>query len=200
MNFLQTILILGLVGLITACGQKEKIVPGKIIFLGDSITAGYGLEPTQAYPSLIQIPRMEMVNLSVSGATTSDALATIQTYFSQGNQAQLTVLAIGANDILQGESPNQIQNQLRQIVKSCKSANSKILLCGVHIPFKPQKSDLFSSIAKQENIPLLPNMLKGVLGQYGMMQEDRAHPTIKGQRIIADQVAKALETNFEFPK
>src|ERR1700677_4870716 len=84
------------------CTHHPKIPSGQITFLGDSITAGYGLDAGQAYPSLITIPGMTTVNLGLSGSTSSDGLQRLRDYFNGGATPKLVVIALGANDILHG--------------------------------------------------------------------------------------------------
>src|ERR1700743_572957 len=95
--------------LLAGCTHRAKIASGDIVFLGDSITAGYGLDPGQAYPSLISIPGMTMVNLGVSGATSADGLQQLRDYFNGGATPKLVVIALGANDILHGAGADETE-------------------------------------------------------------------------------------------
>src|ERR1700749_4880593 len=98
--FLLAILLLCVL-LFRGCSRKTSVPSGTIAFLGDSLTAGYGLEPGQAYPALVQIDGMTPLNLGVSGSRTDDGLQRLKDYFSGGGSPQLVVVALGANDILQ---------------------------------------------------------------------------------------------------
>ncbi len=100
-------LVLGavlLLVLILWYSQKTRVPSGTIVFLGDSITAGFGLDPSQAYPALVAIPGMTMQNLGVAGSETADGLQRLRAYFAGGATPRLVVIALGANDILHGVS------------------------------------------------------------------------------------------------
>src|SRR5271154_6854543 len=84
--------------LLRGCTRKVSIPTGTIVFLGDSLTAGYGLAPEQAYPALIEIKGMTMLNLGVSGSKSEDGLQRLKDYFAGGGNPSLVVIALGAND------------------------------------------------------------------------------------------------------
>ena len=181
-----------------AAGCKQAVAPGRIVFLGDSLTAGYGLEPTEAYPALIQIDQMECVNLGVSGDEVSQGLTRLQAYFAKGNDASLVVIALGANDILHGASPGVMTSGLKETIGECKSRDIPVLLCGVNIPLL-HGSEGFKTVAKEEKVPFMPDLLASVLGHRPLMQGDDAHPNAEGQKVIAQHMEKALRSKFRLP-
>jgi acyl-CoA thioesterase-1 len=182
---------------LTGCG-RTKVASGTIAFLGDSITAGYGLDPGQAYPSLITINGMTMLNLGVSGSTTDDGLARLKTYFDSGGDARLIVIALGANDILHGADLAGTEANLHRLIQACKAHRVPVLLCAINIPFKFAAEGLFDRVASAEHVPLLPDLMQGEETQSQYLQEDGAHPNADGQKIIAEKMQEALLKNFSF--
>jgi acyl-CoA thioesterase-1 len=180
------------------CSRKVSIPSGTIAFLGDSITAGYGLEPGQAYPSLIEIKGMTMLNLGVSGSKTEDGLQRLKDYFSGGGNPRLVVIALGANDILQGIDPGIIEANLGSAVQECKSRGVPVLLCGIRIPFKFGTDRIFEKVADEAQAPLLPDLMQGEETQDNLLQDDGMHPNAAGQMIIAQKMQAALLKSFVF--
>jgi acyl-CoA thioesterase-1 len=182
---------------------------GRVVFLGDSLTAGYGLEPQQAYPALLQekiekarLP-FEVVNAGISGDTTAGGLRRIDWALRGG--ADVLVIALGGNDGLRGVSPTQTEANLRAIVKRAKEKNPQIsiILTGMQMPgnmgadFVQAFSTLFPRIAEQMNAALVPFLLDGVGGVAAMNQPDRIHPTAEGQRRLAENVWPVLERTLK---
>jgi acyl-CoA thioesterase I len=184
---------------VTTAGCKKPVAPGRIVFLGDSLTAGYGLEASEAYPALIHIEQMESINLGVSGDEVSQGVARLKDYFAKGNEASLVVIALGANDILRGNSPQVIESGLREAIGECKSRDIPVLLCGVNIPLKFGGAEVFKRVAKSEGVPLMGDILDDVLGKSKLMQADDAHPSAAGQAVMAANVEQALRAKFRFP-
>jgi len=184
--------------LLHGCSRKVSIPSGTIVFLGDSITAGYGLDPKQAYPALIEIKGMTMVNLGISGSETADGLQRLKTYFDSGGNPQLVVIALGANDILHGVDPSATEANLAAMVQMCKSHNVPAMLCGIHIPFKFGSDAIFENVAREGHVPLLPDLMQGEETEPDFLQEDGMHPNAEGQKIIARKMQTALLQFFSF--
>jgi acyl-CoA thioesterase-1 len=184
--------------LLTACTHRAKIPSGEIAFLGDSITAGYGLDPGQAYPSLITIPGMTTVNLGLSGSTSSDGLQRLRDYFSGGATPRLVVIALGANDILHNIPPDQTEANLNAAVAECQAHGAAVLLCGVKIPLKFDTVSIFEHVADKNHVPLMPDILMGEAFQPDLLQEDHMHPTVDGQKFIAGKLQAELLDRFSF--
>jgi acyl-CoA thioesterase-1 len=195
---------LALIGMIlagialTGCGRKEVIPRGEIAFLGDSITAGYGLDSGQAYPSLIQIDGMSMVNLGVSGSTTEDGLHRMKDYFDSGANPHLMVIALGANDILHGVDLSATEANLLSAIQVCRDHHVPVLLCGIHIPFKFAAEGLFERVAGEAHVPLVPDLMQGEETQQQYLQDDDMHPNAAGQALIAEKMQAALLKSFSF--
>lgn len=182
---------------LTACARRTTVPPGDIAFLGDSITAGYGLDPGQAYPALISIPGMTMVNLGVSGSQSGDGLQRLRDYFAGGARPSLVVIALGANDILHGVDAATTEANLTSAATECRSRNIPVLLCGMRIPGHYDTDVIFTSVASANHVPLLPDLMQGEQTHLDLLQDD-GHPNAAGQKIIADAVQAALLQHFTF--
>ncbi|MGV3533131.1 MAG: arylesterase [Chthoniobacteraceae bacterium] len=192
-----------------AIPAKKTDAKGRIVILGDSLTAGYGLEPQQAYPALLQkriddagLP-YEVVNAGISGDTTAGGLRRIDWAMRGG--ADVLVVALGGNDGLRGVAPKQTEENIRGIVKRAREKNPAIavVIAGMQMPanlgpqFVEAFSKLFPSLAKELNAALVPFLLEGVGGVAALNQPDRIHPTAEGQRKLADNVWPILERTLK---
>lgn len=194
----STSLLLALAFALTGCAHKAHIPAGDIVFLGDSITSGYGLNPSQAYPWLIHIPGMSTVNLGVPGNKSADGLQRLKDYFGGGNLPVLVVIELGANDFLQNVPHDVTTQNLTDTIHECQKRQIPVLLCGVHIPGKYGTSRVFSQAAGDTGAVLLPDILEGMENDDSLYQDD-GHPTASGQQRIADKVQAALLKSFVFP-
>ena len=183
--------------LLTSCA-KTRVHGGTIVFLGDSITAGYGLDPGQGYPDLIQIPGMTMQNLGVPGNTSADGLQRLRDYVAGGTTPSLVVIALGANDILHGVPADATEANLNDAIAECTNRGIPVLLCGVKIPFKFGTDAIFEAVADKNHVVLVPDILMGEAFHDDLMQEDHMHPTAAGQKIIADKMRATLIGQFAF--
>jgi len=178
-----------------------------VVFLGDSLTAGYGLGGEQAYPALVEkrleeegIP-IKVLNAGVSGDTTAGGLARLDWLLSQ--KPDVVVVGLGGNDGLRGLPLEQAEHNLREIVRRAKAAGARVLLLGMQIPpnYGPEYAQGFSgmypAIAKEMDVPLVPFLLEGVGGVADLNQSDGIHPTAEGQEKVADTVIPFLEEMLE---
>ncbi len=173
-----------------------------IVFFGDSLTAGLGVSPDEAYPALIQ-PRLpapyRVQNSGVSGDTTADGFSRLN--WALRNQPSIFVLALGANDGLRGIDPAYSAKNLRQIVSAVRQRwpETKILLVGIDLPtnlgeeYRKRFRQIFPQLAEELKLPLIPFLLEGVAGDPGFNQADGIHPNAEGHRKIAETVWKALK-------
>jgi acyl-CoA thioesterase-1 len=179
------------------------------VILGDSITAGYGLEPEQAYPALLQekiaaagLP-FTIVNAGVSGDTTAGGLRRLEWTLARG--ADVLVVALGGNDGLRGISPKQTEENLTGIIQRARAKYPaiKVVVAGMEMPanmgsdFVGQFRALFPRVAQGANAALVPFLLEGVGGVTALNQPDLIHPTAEGQKRIADSVWKVLRPVLE---
>ena len=182
-----------------------KANPARVVILGDSITAGYGLDPADAYPALLQKKidaaglAYTVVNAGVSGDTTSGGLRRVA--WALGPGADLLVIALGGNDGLRGIAPSETAKNLAGIIRTAreKHPDIKIVIAGMQMPanmgetFTAEFRAVFPSIAESEKAALVPFLLEGVGGVAALNQPDRIHPTAEGQKRVADNVWPVLE-------
>ncbi len=177
----------------------------RIVILGDSITAGYGLDPGEAYPALLQkkidaakLP-YTVANAGVSGDTTAGGLRRIAWAMAKG--ADVLVIALGGNDGLRGISPEETKRNLLGIIEKARTKNPgiKILIAGMQMPdnmgpdFITRFKAIFPEAAKESESTLIPFLLEGIGGVEEFNQPDGIHPTLEGQEKVAENVWKILK-------
>lgn len=170
-----------------------------IVAVGDSLTAGLGVDESVAYPSQLQRKLADngyyfnVVNAGVSGETSSGALSRIEWVISV-LKPDIIILETGANDGLRGIDPDILIKNLDKIISFIKANNIEVLLCGMKMlpNMGPEYSKAFTrvypEIAQKHAIPLIPFFLEGVAGDPRFNQPDRLHPTAKGYRRIVDHI------------
>jgi acyl-CoA thioesterase-1 len=176
-----------------------------VLFFGTSLTAGLGLDPEQAYPSLIEkkaqtegVP-IKVVNAGLSGETTAGAVRRIDWVLR--TPVDLVVIEGGANDALRGLSPEQARANLETLIAAVKAKQprAKIALIQMEAPpnygvsYTQSFRAIYPEVAKKENVTLLPFLLGGVAGIPRLNQPDGVHPNLTGERIVADNVWKGLK-------
>jgi len=175
------------------------------LFLGDSITAGYGLDISQAYPALIQQKidaqqwPFKVVNAGQSGDTTAGGVNRIDWLLR--SRIDVLVLELGANDGLRGVPADTILKNLQAIIDRVKTKYpaAKIIIAGMKVPlnmgnsYSKEFESVFLSLAKKNDAPLIPFILEGVGGVRDLNLPDGMHPTARGQQIVAATVWKVLE-------
>jgi len=176
----------------------------KIVVLGDSLTAGLGLDPSQAYPALLQQKlnaagyRWEVVNAGVSGDTSAAGLERADWALDQG-RVRILILELGANDGLRGLPPAEMKKNLAAIIERAQGKGISVLLAGMEAPpnfgsdYTVSFRQVYRDLAKQYKLPFLPFLLDQVAGIASLNQGDGIHPNVAGARIVADHVWKALE-------
>jgi acyl-CoA thioesterase-1 len=174
----------------------------RVVFLGDSLTAGYGLAEDQAFPALLgelleQEGRpVEVVNAGVSGDTTAGGLARVDWILAQA--PEVVVVGLGGNDALRGLPLDGTEENLREIVTRCQASGARVLLLGMRMlpNYGPDYVRRFESIyprlAKELDVPLVPFLLAKVGGVRRLNQDDGIHPTAEGQRLVAQNVLPYL--------
>lgn len=174
-----------------------------IVALGDSLTAGFGVLPDEAYPALLEARlRREgyayrVVNAGVSGDTTAAALRRVDWVLRA--QPSIVIVALGANDGLRHQSVPAMRDNLLAIVRRLRAARVTVLLAGMRVPpnYGPEYSRAFtaafSQVARTTGIALAPFLLEGVAGDPRLNQPDGIHPTADGQRVIADKLWPYLQ-------
>jgi len=180
---------------------KENKKNRTILFFGDSLTAGYGLdEPSLAFPGLIQAKLdsanlgYEVVNAGVSGETSSGGVERIDWILTK--PVDVFILELGANDGLRGIPIESTTKNLQTIIDKVKSKNAeaKIILAGMQVPpnmgqrYSSGFKSMFAELATKNNIELIPFLLEGVGGETKLNQADGIHPTVEGHKIVAENV------------
>ena len=177
--------------------------PPTVVFLGDSLTAGYGLDGSDAYPARVgellaarSLPA-RVVNAGVPGDTTAGGLARLDWLLAQ--KPTILFVCLGGNDGLRGLALEATEANLRAIVVRAKAAGVEVVLAGMQIPpnYGPDYTSRFRAIfprlAKELAVPLVSFLLEGVAADPTLNQADGIHPNARGQRIVAETVAKVLE-------
>jgi acyl-CoA thioesterase-1 len=197
------LVVAGLIGLAPAAAQAPAAKPVKLVVLGDSLSAGYGLPAAAAFPVRLQKAladkgiATEMINAGVSGDTTSGGLGRLDWSVPDGTQG--VILELGANDALRGVDPKVPRQALSDILTRLKARNIKVLLCGMLAPpnYGKEYADKFNSIypdlAKQFDVPLYPFFLDGVAGNTSLAQADAMHPTAEGVDIVVKNILPSVE-------
>src|SRR6266542_4488252 len=179
--------------------------PRVIVFLGDSITAGYGLDPEQAFPALIQEKidaknwDFKVVNAGQSGDTSAGGLNRLDWLLK--NRVDILILELGANDGLRGLPAETTRKNLQAIIDRtrAKYPAAKIVIAGMMVPpnmgrdYGQRFEAVFRDIAKQNKAALISFVFEGVGGVRDLNLSDGIHPTAKGHEIVAANVWKVLE-------
>lgn len=175
-----------------------------ILFFGDSLTAGYGLSPEEAFPALVekQLTKngksVKVINAGLSGETTAGGLSRIDWILRQ--PIDVFVLELGGNDGLRGLPLEQTQKNLQAIIDKVKAKypNVKVVVVGMMVPpnmgkdYSNQFNAIFPTIAKKNKASLMPFLLEGVAGNEKLNLPDGIHPNIEGHKIVAGNVSKIL--------
>ncbi len=186
-------------------GGKPSADLPRILIIGNSITAGFGLQTDQAFPALLQSRldsaghRYEVVNAGLSGETTSGGARRIDWLLRGG--ADVLIIELGGNDGLRGISPDVTEQNLRTIIQTMRGENDKatIILGGMRMPlnmgasYREDFESVFPRVAEKTGVIFIPHILEGVGGVPELNQPDGIHPTAEGQKIIADLVWGYLE-------
>src|SRR5688572_8359071 len=187
---------------------KETVTVTKkktIIFFGNSLTAGYGLSPSEAFPAIIQkkidslgLP-YQVVNAGVSGETSSGGKTRIDWILRE--TVDIFILELGANDGLRGTPLSETKKNLQDIIDKvrAKYPDTKLVFAGMEIPpnmgqaYTTEFRNIYTELAAKNNMALIPFLLEGVGGEPELNQADGIHPTAEGHLIVADNVWKQLE-------
>lgn len=179
----------------------------RIVALGDSLTAGLGLSPDQAYPALLQRrlddARLdyEVVNAGVSGDTSAGGLQRLD--WALDGDVTILIVALGGNDALRGLPPDALKANLAQIIERAQARNIRVVLAGMEAPPNYGRDyivafhKVYPALAAKYHLNLVPFLLQNVAGLAELNQADGIHPTAAGARIVADNVWAVLEPLVE---
>jgi len=175
----------------------------RIVFLGDSITAGYGVGEEEAFPALLagDLKRagyaVEVVNAGVSGDTSAGGVSRIDWVLRA--RPDVLVLELGGNDALRGQPLDNTEANLRRIIQRAREAGARVLLLGMDVPtnyggdYGGRFSALYGRIAEDTGVAFVPGFIREVGLNRSLMQLDGIHPTAEGHRRLADLLLPHLE-------
>jgi acyl-CoA thioesterase-1 len=173
-----------------------------ILFFGDSLTAGYGLSPEEAFPALVEKAllkdnkKIKVINAGLSGETSAGGLSRIEWTLRQS--VDIFVLELGANDGLRGLPLDQTRKNLQSIIDKviAKYPKAKILLAGMMVPpnmgktYSDEFRKIYPALAEKNKAVLIPFLLDGVAGVEKLNQADGIHPNVEGHQIVAKNMMK----------
>jgi acyl-CoA thioesterase I len=178
--------------------------PLHVVALGDSLTAGYGLQAQDAFPARLQAELVRrgldivIDNAGVSGDTAADGLARLDWSVPDGTRAVL--LELGANDMLRGIDPERTGASLDKMVSRLKARGIAVMILGMRAApnlgpeFKKAFDGIFPRIAARYGVPLYPFFLDGVAAERSLNQADGMHPTARGVEVIVERLAPSVES------
>ena len=183
--------------------DAKNVKPIKLAVLGDSLTAGYGLPASAAFPVRLQKVLQEkgiavdILNAGVSGDTATGGRDRLDWSIPDGTDA--VIVELGANDALRGVDPATTRAALEDILKRLKARNVAVLLCGMYAPpnlgadYGTRFNGIYPELAKAYNVPLYPFFLDGVTGDAKLTQSDGLHPTAAGVDIVVQRILPTVE-------
>ena len=187
-----------------SCSETNKLQDvNKILLFGDSLMSGYGLKKNQALSVILEKDLKEaghdikVINCSVSGDTSEDGLDRIEEHIS-GDDIELVVLGLGANDMLRRINPDQTENNLRKIIENIKNKNIKIILAGMKasptngLAYKKRFDNIFPKLADEYDLNLIPFLLKKVALNPKLNQSDGIHPNYEGAKVISETIKESI--------
>jgi acyl-CoA thioesterase-1 len=188
-----------------ACAQKAPSGPLRIIALGDSLTAGYGLQGGESYPSQLEKALRDQKydvtihNAGVSGDTSAGGLARLEWAIAGDTKPDLVIIALGANDMLRGIEPSVTEDNLRKILTKLKEQNIPAILFGMRAPFnmpgmyRSNFDPIYKKLAKDFKVPLYPFFLEGVAFKSELNLGDGIHPNSAGIAIMVKNTLPLVE-------
>ena len=191
----------------TRAEPAARVARPRIVALGDSLTAGLGLSPTQAYPALLQERltaeglNYEVVNRGVSGDTSAGGRERLE--WALDGDVRVLIVALGGNDGLRGLPTEQLKRNLSQIVQRAQARRITVILAGMEAPpnhgweYVVDFHQVYPDLVQKYHVAFVPFLLQGVAGHDELNQRDGMHPTAAGARIVADNVWAVLKPVVE---
>lgn len=200
-----------LTSLLAACFMSLTVASARaaptVLFLGDSLTAGYQLAPEQAYPALVEAAlraqgrEVRVINAGISGDTSTGGLRRLA--WALKAKPDLVVVALGANDGLRGVDPEVTRDNLRRIVEGVRAAGATAALVGIRVPlnygpdFRRRFEAVFPELGEELGVPLLPFLLEGVATVPELNLGDGLHPNARGHQVMARTVLEFVRPLLE---
>jgi acyl-CoA thioesterase-1 len=186
-------------------GTKAKDSALIILFFGNSLTAGYGVKPEDAFPSIIQkrldglVLAYKVINAGLSGETTASGVNRIEWVLRE--PVAIMILELGANDGLRGIDPEESKINLQEIIDLTQTRypDIRIIIAGMEAPpnmgqeYVSAFRSIFPELSRMNDLPLIPFLLEGVGGEMELNQQDGIHPNEQGHKIVANNVWEVLE-------
>jgi acyl-CoA thioesterase-1 len=198
----------GGVGGVAASGSRSSAdEPPLVLFLGDSLTAGYGLAEGQAFPALVgreladEGVEARVVNAGVCGDTTAGGLARLDWVLSQG--PDVVVVGLGGNDGLRGLDLAATEKNLGEIVRRSQDTGARVILLGMKIPpnygldYAGRFEEMYEELADALDVALVPFLLEGVAAKPTHNLPDRIHPNARGHQVVAETVYPYVEEELD---
>ncbi|WP_439888661.1 arylesterase [Pseudomonas sp. MBLB4123] len=195
----------GLLGIVLALLLTAQTAMAEtVLVVGDSISAAFGLDTRQGWVALLEQRLAQqgyahrVVNASLSGDTSAGGAARLPGLLAE-HRPSLVIVELGGNDGLRGQPPGQLQQNLAAMVRQSQEAGAKVLLLGMRLPpnygkrYTDAFAGVFTSVAEELEVPLVPFFLEGVGGVPEMMQDDGIHPTADAQPILLGNVWPLLQ-------
>ena len=184
--------------------MAQSAAAGTVLIVGDSISAAFGLDTRQGWVSLLE-QRLKsegftdkVVNASISGDTSAGGQARLPALLAE-HKPELVILELGGNDGLRGQPPAQLQQNLASMIDSSRASGAKVLLLGMQLPpnygarYTKAFAEVYSNLAEEKKIPLVPFFLEGVGGIPELMQADGIHPAAVAQGKLLENVWPTLK-------
>ncbi len=186
-----------------ASAQNQTARTTKILVMGDSLSAGYGIDIEQGWVNLLEKEltkkhAIQIINASVSGETSSGGNTRLPALLAE-HKPDIVILELGGNDGLRGQPLKLLEKNLQSMIGASKKIEAKVLLAGMQIPpnygarYSNQFKELYPKLAEQNELGLIPFLLEGIGGNETLVQRDGIHPTAEAQPIIVKNVLPELE-------
>lgn len=195
-------LLLSVVGLVSQPVLADE--PPVLLILGDSLSAGFGMDSDQSWVHLLELRLNEnghsyrILNSSISGDTTQGGLARLPRLLDR-YQPGIVIIELGANDGLRGINPGVTRENMTRMIRNSQDSGAKVLLAGIKLPpnygaaYIEQFESIYPDLARKYDTLLVPFFMDGVVFEPGFLQEDGIHPNEKGQPVLLENVWQVLE-------
>lgn len=191
---------------ITCLAQADATKP-RLLILGDSLSAAYGIDIDEGWVSLLQqglkadtrLQHWQVINASVSGETSSGGRTRLAALL-QEHKPQVVMLELGGNDGLRGQPLKLLRDNLQAMIAASQAAGARVILVGMQIPpnygarYARQFQQLYPELAKEHQLALVPFLLEGVATHSELMQRDGIHPTAEAQPLIVETVLPVVQS------
>ena len=195
-------LLLSIIGLNPAIASDAE--PPVLLILGDSLSAGYGMDREQSWVSLLDTRLKEggysyrIFNSSISGDTSQGGLARLPRLLER-YQPEIVIIELGANDGLRGIDPQVTRENLTRMIEQSQAVGARVLLAGIKLPpnygdaYLQKFESIYGDLAREFDTLLVPFFMEGVALQPDLLQADNIHPNEKGQPVLLDNVWEVLQ-------